>query len=372
MKSKKFKPFFGSWPTILAFTLLALILTGCETLGPKAIQAGRTDYNSAINKTDVEQLLLNIVRMRANDRPYFLEIASITSTSELEAGIGAEGEFNESLPDTYRSAGILRYLQRPTIIYQPLTGEKFVRQLMEPIDLNTILLLRLSGWEMDDILRVFANRINGVANATTAGDSTPEGIPVYESFLEVVEVMDELEDAGEMTIGASSDENGELSELVFNVFPEARAEESFQEFARILKLNPQSDTYRISIGLTRGGKDQIIIETRPIMSAMFYIGQSIELPEEIIEKNKILVVRDETGHPFDWQKVFKGLVRIRSSSERPRNAYAAVAYNGYWYYVPDDDVDSRETLTMLNIVLSLKAGGVPSKGPVLTVPVGGG
>jgi len=28
---------------------------------------------------------------------------------------------------------------------------------------------------------------------------------------------------------------------------------------------------------------------------MFYIGQSIELPEEIIEKNIMPVVRDETG-----------------------------------------------------------------------------
>jgi hypothetical protein len=228
-----------------------LSIAGCEVLGPQAIKQGRTNYNSAINKTDVEQLLLNVVRMRANDRPYFLEIASITSTSELEAGIGAEGEFNESLPDTYRSAGSLKYMQRPTIIYQPLTGEKFVRQLLEPIDLNTILLLRLSGWEMDDILRVFANRINGVPNAPTAGDSTPEGIPEYEDFLEVVEAMDELEDDGGVAIGASVDE--ELNQLVINVFPEARDTEDFQEFAGILKLDPRFDTYRISIGLTRGG-----------------------------------------------------------------------------------------------------------------------
>jgi hypothetical protein len=72
-----------------------------------------------------------------------------------------------------------------------------------------------------------------------------------------------------------------------------------------------------------------VIETLPIMSAMFYIGQSIELPEELIDKNRILVVRDDTDQPFDWQKVFKGLVRIRSSGTRPRNAYAAVTYEGY-------------------------------------------
>jgi hypothetical protein len=297
-----------------------LSITGCETLGPKAIKAGRTDYNSAINKTDVEQLLLNIVRMRANDRPYFLEIASITSTSEMEIGIGAESQIKNSAGNVYIGSGTLRYSQRPTIIYQPLTGEKFVRQLLEPIDLNTVFLLRLSGWEMDDILRVFANRINGVPNAPTAGDSTPEGTPKYADFLKIVKAMDELEDTGALTIGTNRDK--EISELVIKVFPEARKTEGFQEFARNLGLDPQSDTYRISIGLTRGRKDQIVIETRPVMSAMFYIGQSIELPEELIGKNIMPVVRDETGRPFEWKKVFKGLVRIRSSSERPRNTYA--------------------------------------------------
>jgi hypothetical protein len=96
MKSKYYQYFSGTWPTFLTFILLALSIAGCETLGPKAIKAGRTDYNSAINKTDVEQLLLNVVRMCANDRPYFLEIASITSTSAMETGIGAESQIHNS------------------------------------------------------------------------------------------------------------------------------------------------------------------------------------------------------------------------------------------------------------------------------------
>ena len=145
MKSNINRHYSGTWPTFLVLMMLALGLAGCEVLGPQAIRGGRNEYNIAINKTDVEQLLLNIVRMRANDRPYFLEIASITSTSELEAGLAAEKTWTDSAPDTATTGGALKYLQRPTIIYQPLTGEKFVRQLLEPINLHTILLLRLSG-----------------------------------------------------------------------------------------------------------------------------------------------------------------------------------------------------------------------------------
>ena len=88
-----------------------------------------------------------------------------------------------------------------------MRGKDFVLQLLTPIDLGTILLLRLTGWEIDDILRVFANRMNGVPNAPTGGDSTPEGIPEYIEFLKVVEALDELEDAGAIILAAGQEKD---------------------------------------------------------------------------------------------------------------------------------------------------------------------
>ena len=137
------------WPTIIFLIFLGVAITGCEILGPRALRAGRTDYNEAIRATEIEELLLNIVRLRFSDEPYFLQIASISSTAELAASLGGRSTFNDIDENTIE--GGLSYLERPTIIYQPLTGEKFVRQLLEPIDLNTIFLLRLAGWELDDI-----------------------------------------------------------------------------------------------------------------------------------------------------------------------------------------------------------------------------
>jgi len=104
---------------------------------------------------------------------------------------------------------------------------------------------------------------------------------------------------------------------------------------------------------------------------MFYIGQSIEIPEEIIKEGSVNINKDESGQPFDWRKVHDGLIFIRSSKERPRNTHVSGLYKGYWYYIPDSDIVSKETLTMLKIVLTLKAGGIPSKAPVLTLDVDG-
>jgi len=52
---------FAAMPVM---ALMLLVLGGCQALGPRAIEASRTDYNTAILETDDEQLLLNLVRLR--------------------------------------------------------------------------------------------------------------------------------------------------------------------------------------------------------------------------------------------------------------------------------------------------------------------
>ncbi len=67
------------------------------------------------------------------------------------------------------------------------------------------------------------------------------------------------------------------------------------------------------------------------------------------------------------------LIVVKSSESEPssRVAYAKVEYANYWFYLGVEDFDSRETLTMLSVVLTLKAGGIETQRPVLTLPVGG-
>ena len=121
-----------------AFVLtLSVLLLGCETLGPNALRSGRNQYNEAINNTDMEQLLLNIVRLRHTDTAYFLQIATITSRAEIGAAVGAQGG---------NALATLKYSEKPSIVYIPLTGESFVRQLLTRVDLQTLSLVAGAGW----------------------------------------------------------------------------------------------------------------------------------------------------------------------------------------------------------------------------------
>ena len=343
-----------------ALVLLASTLCGCEFLGPRALRAGRGQYNTALQQTEMEELLLNLVRLRYGDNPYFLQVTSITTSPEVNVGIG--GTEKEG------AEGGLSYTERPNIIYTPLTGEGFVRQLLTPIDLNTIELLVGAGWEIDDVMRIFVNEINGVSNAVTSVGPSPDRVPSFEEFLAVVEAFDSLDDSRLVSLASVPDGD----EIVMLVPHEARETEAFQLITEHLSLDPGAPRYRFRLGLAVGGGDTIYIQTRPIAGALFYLGNSIQIPDEVMRDGSAHTLRTAEGEPYDWGPLYSGLVAIRSAGSRPRSSYLSVRYGDHWYYVEASDVETREVLTMVKMVFTLQAGGVPSSGPLLTLPVLGG
>lgn len=344
-----------------AYGLLAAcaVLAGCQNLGPRAVREGRNDYNEAVNNSAVEELLLNIVRLRHTASPYSLQVATITSRVEIEAGAGIDQGDNSAL---------LRYAERPTIVYTPLTGEEFVRQLLTRIDLDTLYLMYGAGWEIDDIFRVFVTRINDLENAVIGSGPTPEGRPVYRRFLNLAEAFDTLDDAGVISLTRSEDNPDELV-MYFYSHDDPVIGDMLDNVREALRLDPDRNAYRVRLGVQEAKRNEIVIDTRPLVSAMFFLGHSAEIPQSLLDANRVYVHRDKDGQPVDWSPVTENLFYLRSSSRRPRDAFVATQYRGYWYYIDGSDIDSRETLAMLNTVMVLKAGGQAGVGPTLTLPV---
>ncbi len=125
--------------------------------------------------------------------------------------------------------GALSYFERPTIVYILLIGEDFVRQLLTPIDLNTLLLLRGAGFDLDDTLRVFVNRLNELPNAAIAAGPSPEGVPRFQEFLAAAEALDKLEDRGDVLLAASKQKGAD--ELVIHIHSDAKHSEESRFFA---------------------------------------------------------------------------------------------------------------------------------------------
>ena len=78
-------------PWWLLPTLLCLALTGCYHLGPSSIVTDRIPYNNAIATSWQEQTLLNIVKVRYFDTPFFVDVTQDAEGIWKASGIGWGG-----------------------------------------------------------------------------------------------------------------------------------------------------------------------------------------------------------------------------------------------------------------------------------------
>ena len=97
-------------PCLLVLACLTLLLAGCANLGPKSVQAGRADYNTVLRDTADQQLLENLVRLRYRDRPFFLEVASVTVQFSYKSRIRPLLNFDGALVDH----DVIKELEGPT------------------------------------------------------------------------------------------------------------------------------------------------------------------------------------------------------------------------------------------------------------------
>src|SRR5580765_5173056 len=182
--------------TLTALLLTSLALSGCSHLGPKTIPVDRFDYSTAIGDSWKQQTLLNIVKLRYMDLPVFVDVASIVRGYSIQTGVNVNGTLSSegAVQGNFASiGGTAIYTDRPTITYVPLTGEKFLRGLITPIDPKNVFFLLQSGYSADFILGMAVESLNGVRNRSTAGGTVRDADP---AFMRVLALLREVQAAG--------------------------------------------------------------------------------------------------------------------------------------------------------------------------------
>src|SRR5262249_20186762 len=86
-----------------------------------------------------------------------------------------------------------RYTDRPTITYAPLTGDKFVRGMMEPIPPQSIFSLIQSGYAADFVLGLGVDAMNGLRNQSFALGSQRTADP---EFIRAVRLFRQIQISG--------------------------------------------------------------------------------------------------------------------------------------------------------------------------------
>lgn len=360
----------------LVFAILGASLAGCSTIASNVLQDSRDRFNETAQLTNAEQLLRNLVRLRYAESPYFLEISNVSTSATMAGGLGSGVNTVSTLPGFDFNVTIspsLSYSQTPSFVFQPLTGEKFGRQLLRPVELRTLALLRTAGWDLRDILLVLVDSINGVPNAPAATQFAPIVVPDNAEFRRVVELIDQLEDSGLIQLGlepnvAAPDPRGDIV-LSLQIEKSAAGREEVQELTRRLGLDPKNLTYRLAAAATGGGGQTIVVKPRSVLAAMRYLSKGIVVPDADRRAGLVPVARDASGGPVDWQQMLAGVFAVGSTELPPSSAYVSVRRDGRWFYIDRTDLPTKQVFALLETAFALQGGDVPPISTVLTLPI---
>lgn len=365
---------------IYLFTFFIVLSCGCQsTFGPRALKYTHPAYNQVIVNTLDQQMLLNLVRLKYRDSVFFLNINSVTASFTMGAQMGVEGEYGIDWKRDLGDGRVVRpnigmnYSQTPTISYTPLQGEEFLEKVLTPIPIEALLLLTQSGWRIDRVFAICVERINDLHNAPRASGPTPPEEPQYKKFQRMLELLYQLQVANLMEIGPHLDLD-KSRKVVVLIRPDPNYQNVIYELKSLLGITQTSNQFRITTNFLDHKGGEWDVRTRSVSSMLYYLSQNVEIPERHKEAELVTITKTTDGEEFNWDKTPAGtMLKVRSRKRgKPDNAFVSVPYRGAWFYIADNDLNSKSTFKLLKQLFDLQAGHIRDAGPTLTLPVGGG
>ena len=348
-------------------------------------RGGRTSYNVSAQHTTNQEMLLNLVRLRYFDTPYFLELDDITTqfkvTGKLASVFDVPG-LNENNPANLGAEVI--WSNQPTIRYSPLEGKKFATQLMQPLRINIVQGLILNGWDVDRVFRLLVQNMAGIPNACLASAPMPACPPTYKRFVEMIELMRYFQTRGELQVGVSYvnykppsntatqislSTNKKTANTITISFPSSG--DKADRLAELLDGTKQDDERYFLVmrqDLYKHIEKGII--TRSLLSTMYYLSSGVQVPPRDIDRGTVALTKNCDGKPFNWNAVAGDLLKIHWAPHCPDHAYLSVPYRGYWFYIDDTDVKSKRTFVLLQQIFNLQAQKEEKDATILTLPLG--
>lgn len=365
---------------LISCLMAVIVLTGCTSLGPQVIRQEQRPYNEALVYSWKEQLLLNLVRLKYRDDPYFIEVTGITSNHSIDLSANATISFpNMSTFNSQKATAGVAYRNQPVITYIPLQGECYVKKLLSPIPLKMIMALTNSGWSIERVLNVCVQEINGIYNAVSAGCPTPEIAPEYKEFERLTHNLRTLQLANLLAAGDDPCHDPTTPEnlvepgkdLYMKIIRGRGHDQLINEVLTTMGVDLNAERYLFSTNpLSCDCPNKIKIRPRTFLGVLYYLSQAVQVPQAHIDAGLVTVTMCEDGKPCDWSEIIGEDMRILSQCNEPSCAAVKVCYGGYWFYIDDRDLDSKSTFMLLsklfNIQAASSAGGTP---PQLTIPL---
>ena len=347
------------WATGTVLLLLALLVSGCSSIGPPTLKRDRFDYSDSLSKSAQEQMLLNLVRLRYVESPVFFDVTSVVNSYSIE--VRASGSWN-ILPgaDTQTAQGGGSYSDRPTVSYAPRRGEAFTRSLLRPVPPASIVALAQAGWPVDFVFSMTVNSINGLQNRFGAGDRARDASP---GFVRLMALLRDTQKSGSVGIRIENRGGVDTAVLFFTRGASEAVERKLAEAKQLLQLDPDAGEYNLTYGALARNDKEVAILSRSLLEIMTELSSFIDVPPEDVAE----------GRTFPGSASGRGmppLIAVKHSPEDQEHVFTKVRYRDQWLWIDDRDFRSKRTFAFLMVISSLTETTGSPTAPILTIPTG--
>ena len=343
----------------------AALLAGCVSVGPPTIARDRVDYDHAITTSWKRTMLLNMVKLRYGDTPMFLDVSSIINSYTVEGQLSAGASWPSGSGPTLGTAGAFgHYVDRPTITYSPLLGERFTRSMMTPLQPAVVVSLIQSGWAADTVMNMMVSSANGVYNRF-GGGARARGADAQ--WATITQAMRRIQASAAVGMRVQSDKGHELTVLVLHRNDETpEITRDMRTLRGALGIATDAKEIRVVYGSVPKGDDELALVTRSMLEILIDIASAIDVPPDDVAQG---VVPPVPRCESDAATGFRPLVRIASgpSAPAPARAFVSVEYHGHWFWIDERDYASKGVFSFVMMIFSLM-DTAPKGQPLVTVP----
>lgn len=354
------------FPVLVIAAAGMVLVSGCRSIGPGTVPRDRLDYSSSISESWKRQTLLNIVKLRYLDPPIFVDVGQIVAGYSLETGLTAGGSLPETSSFGGKTAtlgGSARFTDRPTITYTPLTGNKFIKALMTPLPPDSVFFTVQSGYPADAVFAAAVGTMNGLKNqeSNLTGVSAPD-----QEFVQALELLRKIQLSGAVGMRVEQDAQKRVTTIVTfssrDIGEQTLAD--LRELRKLLHLNPEATELRLVFSSTASNDRELAILTRPLLAIMNNLASLVDVPPEHIKDGRATPGFTSATTPQEASRP----VRIRSSKDKPADAYVAVPYRDHWFWIDDHDLKSKRTFAFMMLLFTLSETGEKENLPLITIP----
>jgi hypothetical protein len=345
-------------------------LCGCFGFGAARFYEDQLGYSRALGDAEKTDTLLNVVRLRYADSPVLLQATQVISGYQLQRNVtGGFEAFPAANPSTFLNGSTSAQLQQsPTFTFQPLSGAQFAQSFIRPLLPADLLSLAIGGLPIDVLFRLGAQSINGLSNAValtlTGAAGSPDFFLLLQDLrrLQIANLLSVRLEHNAAPAGTHSDSDRGRIFYSIGTTRDPDLLRVVAETKRLLGMPPGVSEAEIVCGLN-AEPGQVALLTRSMLGALGQLALQIDVPPDDVARRLTFPTVGNIGTEH------RPVVIIHSGAAAPADVFTAVQYHQTWFWIAEDDFDSKLAFTVLQILLAL-ARTQNAPGAIVTIPAG--